>query len=638
MTLLRSLYYALLGAVPGILSGFVVAAVLLSLSIVNPDTYLIASAEFIAQNRALFPYLELVGQYYSLLAIVASILYVFVWVKLTRFLNPNFSAYYFKVNDIGKARIALGLAVSLIGISAIGALASMIHEIVGAILTIFLFWLLWHQNGIWGNLFPFSKEKQKRTSLFRLARTTEDRHLVSVSFHAAGFLAVSILSIGLSLASANIFISTQLSSDRVFPLLIIAAFTLNGAIILPLAYAFADIRLSWQSLIVRLIVPLLITAGTIAIPASFFAFLKKTDSLRSIHSAANLDTDDSVIQRVISFEVEGQRAYFYPIASIEDSADRTFFDLATRTEPVSLPAPPCSSDNMKKLSNLLSLDSTSPLVINASFALQRCYIERWDLEQLLRARYRHFSTTANMITGIHLINRRKATAQENPLHIRYLQILMSDIFTSISAEGRKKIQETFDHYSSASKTRGYISGRVFLEHTPTPRATVGLLMNQFSKEETEQGLYNYGEYLEKPVEKYLVASTKTDQYGRFFFPALREGSYILAVIIPDMLAGAVEDIHPLATQEIREIVIEGQQASRNLGTIAIFSKDTLPQDGVIRYQLDVDTDGDELSDEEEKYYGTDPKVIDTDKDGFSDYNELNSGYDPLRPKVKYYPK
>jgi hypothetical protein len=42
----------------------------------------------------------------------------------------------------------------------------------------------------------------------------------------------------------------------------------------------------------------------------------------------------------------------------------------------------------------------------------------------------------------------------------------------------------------------------------------------------------------------------------------------------------------------------------------------------------VDTDGDGLSDEDEKKYGSDPNKTDTDGDGYSDGSEVKGGYDP----------
>ena len=44
-----------------------------------------------------------------------------------------------------------------------------------------------------------------------------------------------------------------------------------------------------------------------------------------------------------------------------------------------------------------------------------------------------------------------------------------------------------------------------------------------------------------------------------------------------------------------------------------------------------DFDQDGLSNDEEKIYGTDPKIADTDGDGYSDGAEVRTGYDPLRP-------
>lgn len=43
-----------------------------------------------------------------------------------------------------------------------------------------------------------------------------------------------------------------------------------------------------------------------------------------------------------------------------------------------------------------------------------------------------------------------------------------------------------------------------------------------------------------------------------------------------------------------------------------------------------DSDGDNLSNEEELSYGTDPYNSDTDGDGYTDFVEINSGYDPLK--------
>lgn len=45
----------------------------------------------------------------------------------------------------------------------------------------------------------------------------------------------------------------------------------------------------------------------------------------------------------------------------------------------------------------------------------------------------------------------------------------------------------------------------------------------------------------------------------------------------------------------------------------------------------VDSDGDGLSNEEERLYKTDPENIDTDGDSYSDGVEVTSGYDPLKP-------
>ncbi|MFH1508855.1 MAG: thrombospondin type 3 repeat-containing protein [bacterium] len=42
-----------------------------------------------------------------------------------------------------------------------------------------------------------------------------------------------------------------------------------------------------------------------------------------------------------------------------------------------------------------------------------------------------------------------------------------------------------------------------------------------------------------------------------------------------------------------------------------------------------DIDGDGLTAEEEKLYGTNDTTADTDSDGYSDYDEIQNGFDPL---------
>jgi hypothetical protein len=46
---------------------------------------------------------------------------------------------------------------------------------------------------------------------------------------------------------------------------------------------------------------------------------------------------------------------------------------------------------------------------------------------------------------------------------------------------------------------------------------------------------------------------------------------------------------------------------------------------------EIDSDGDGLTDEEERQIGTDPFDPDTDGDGFSDGEEVQNNHDPLRP-------
>ncbi|MBI2484122.1 hypothetical protein HYV71_02975 [Candidatus Uhrbacteria bacterium] len=655
MTVLHSFYYALLGSIPSILIGATSLLMILGIGIVSPDSFRISSVEYLGQTKFYYPLLKFFSRYYYLIAAAAGLIYVFLFFILFRLLNPNFSGYYFKVNSISQWKVAFWLLMSMLVAGIASYLAAFIHPLAGMFPGTFLMWLLWHRYGLWGSLLAFSKEKEKRVSLFRPTRLPEERHLLAVGIRAAINTIFIMVMVGLTImtvklvyfAISNTYLESVLSikTGKDIFLLGIAAYALIGSVSLPLVYALSDVKASWQQHSARLIVPFLILTAAGVLPLYAQAFLEEHDYLRSISAATGIDASVRASQRVAVFE-PSRVVYEYPInASMENLSnayDVSLEDLLLdrdkhETEPT--PSVACTSNTIKKLTDWIFLGkSSSSLTAPLFFLLQDCYAMTWDMNQLIRARYQNFTVTNSLVSGLRLVSRRFASAQENPLHIRYLQILQNDPFTYISDDSNQRIQQVLDHYSQASKTRGYISGRVFSEHVPANRATVGLLMDKIPKDEAKEGEYQYGHYLGEPIEKYLVASTKTDRYGRFFFPALREGTYILALIIPDAIIGSAEDIRPLTTQEIQDIAIDGELVSRNLGSIAIFSKDTLPQDRIIRYVMGADADGDGLSDEEEAYYGTDPKLSDTDKDGFSDYNELNSGYDPLRPKVRYYPK
>ncbi|MFA7169766.1 MAG: hypothetical protein WC178_02840 [Candidatus Paceibacterota bacterium] len=53
------------------------------------------------------------------------------------------------------------------------------------------------------------------------------------------------------------------------------------------------------------------------------------------------------------------------------------------------------------------------------------------------------------------------------------------------------------------------------------------------------------------------------------------------------------------------------------------------EDGIFSNMGMIDTDGDGLSDDQEKFYGSDPSNPDTDGDGYKDGEEVENGYDPV---------
>lgn len=62
-----------------------------------------------------------------------------------------------------------------------------------------------------------------------------------------------------------------------------------------------------------------------------------------------------------------------------------------------------------------------------------------------------------------------------------------------------------------------------------------------------------------------------------------------------------------------------------------FSLSIFAQENSSDKNIALDSDQDDLSDTDEKAWGTDPKNPDTDGDGYSDGSETKSGYNPLKP-------
>lgn len=65
--------------------------------------------------------------------------------------------------------------------------------------------------------------------------------------------------------------------------------------------------------------------------------------------------------------------------------------------------------------------------------------------------------------------------------------------------------------------------------------------------------------------------------------------------------------------------------------ISCFSFALIAQENSNGENIFLDSDQDDLSDEKEALYKTDPKNPDSDGDGYSDGSEVKSGYDPMKP-------
>ncbi|MEK7583649.1 MAG: Ig-like domain-containing protein, partial [Patescibacteria group bacterium] len=84
-----------------------------------------------------------------------------------------------------------------------------------------------------------------------------------------------------------------------------------------------------------------------------------------------------------------------------------------------------------------------------------------------------------------------------------------------------------------------------------------------------------------------------------------------------------DETFPILTDTSRRILIRPSQR-----TIDISSK--VVTDITTPYVIFFDDDGDEVPNDLEKLYGTDPERVDSDSDGFTDATELRNGFDPLQ--------
>ncbi len=662
MTVLRSFLYALLSSSPVVVFGMGIIMIVASVGI-DPGSYLIASTEFISQYEFFYSITRAFFRYTVAASIMGYGLSAIVFFVFLRIINPNFfSKTYRKEQSISRWQLLALFLLSIIFIALVGYLASLIHPLLPVVSTILLMWLLWHRYGLWGSFLQCSKDRAKRISLFRRPLLPDERHFLAVGIRgvimivcAISFTLFAGIPLGFLLFHFNAFgIEDPWLSQNTFFVWILLSFFFLGASSLPLAYVLADVKVSWREMLVRCIVPFLLLIGVGTLQIGVVNFFEKHDYLKRFHTAIGMETTPAPPQQIIIFGVDGGHIYNRPSVTasvISYTQDLTIEDILRKAEywdvtgrsgsPATLDSfsIPCSGHNLKKAGEWLSGNKESSLVMPLLWFLGDCYRQTWEVDQLLRVRYWGVQRTQSIIAALHLISKRKALAQENSLHIRYLQLLGQDPLTRINEKGKQRIQEILDHYAFASTVRGYISGRLFIHEKPTARLTVGLFMDSHSKEEIKNGAYNYGEWMDKPIEKYLVASTKTDPYGRFFFPNLKADTYYLGLILPDSFSVSTEDIALQTERVVHAIVVDEQARSHALGSITIAEKGKITDTGSGALQDGKDTDVDGLLDEEEKYYGTNASLADTDEDGFSDFDELNGGYDPLRKNgVRYYPK
>src|SRR3989344_8529784 len=191
-TLLKSLLYSALSLMPGLLIGITISLVLMSVVIVSLEGA-ITSHSFNQKTAWLAPIAISAGSYYwipMLLVFAFGIVYFFTYLKI---FNPNFSRKAIKSLGISYWRLILWFFISGLLIAIVAGLLQYIHIFLLLLTGTLLFWILWHEYGLWGSFAQFKKDSATRIKLFSRANLMRGRGWKRVLVHGAIYSAWAYL-------------------------------------------------------------------------------------------------------------------------------------------------------------------------------------------------------------------------------------------------------------------------------------------------------------------------------------------------------------------------------------------------------------------------------------------------------------
>ncbi len=454
---IKSLYYAVIGYVPALIVSLYVILMLAAIAIPSlKDTICLQSYK--EQYQFYCPFFERVFEFKSgpwmLPITIITLVFFSLWIlRITlRLSNHNFRLSYIRQNKISISRVACFFILSNIAFAFLGMLTAPIAIFIPGFIISFLFWLIWHEKGIWGDLTPFKKDKTQRSKLFKISISCKDiltllwRSVVlSLWLDIILLILRNIVSTWSGIISSGVNLETPWCFSPIFFPYIISAH-IGGLAILPLIYLFADTYSSLKVSLVKSIIPIIVT-GILLI------------SLWKIHNFVyQYEFDKDFSQLTGIKEPDGlSDKYTRSVVVLSDGSYELFTYASNKRvhgfHPGFTAKINCSRDNLQKAESLktyLEKKDYQTFLASPYFSylsgFRGSYAQNWELDKLFETRFLSLAKTNNIIDGVLLITLRSAFAQVKPLYIETLNKLLDESTFYIGPCASKKLGDLYLHY------------------------------------------------------------------------------------------------------------------------------------------------------------------------------------------------
>lgn len=613
-SLLKSLYYGIVGFVPAFIITSSIAAMLFTTAIVSYENAIFDKKHFekLSSFNDFISIFQSNPVVFGILSAILLIISVFYYLKsYLRIINKSFRlsnfvnrrAYLFVFAKFFLSTIVIGSIYEALGYTITLALPSV--EIVVdyavrlfSLVTIIFFW---HYDLLAGNLRRNGKEEKVSVS-------KKISKIWSLKYDRVGFAArilvfllltglvfkLAAFSLELTTEQLPVFYPEQLISKPWFVFYNwIIGLSFAGFFSLSLFYAlFSNLNSRLKTLLIKMI-PAALAALVIVVNLSYEQrYLERLDFYKYIDEEAGIsDQGEDTYNTAIVFR-DGIKLISYPMESSHWSRDKKSeykFNLAsTYSDNSDLPTIKldCTSENIKKIESLeaalQSKDYRSVLAADYFFNLSSCYQLNWQTEDYAKINRLAFEKTNSVIHGLSYLSRRWAGYDEKRL-LEYKELVSSDRYR-IGNNSRKRIAETLLYYGKADEARtwflgtdedlskhdfsakvfgGSVKGSIRINDDLRSAIRVGLFLNASNTQDVSIGtLVNYDEDMR------IVASSDVEADGSFAFEKLREGEYELGLLIMERKLEKSQ-IKILPENGVEKIVIDADSFNHDLGEIYI---------------------------------------------------------------------